>query len=142
MKIDHKKSIDLQVSRTINATPEAVFDVWLDATSPGGPWFGAARVIVNPVVDGLFYSAIEHEGRTYPHYGRFVRLERGRLIEHTWVSEGTRGWETVVSISLEPRGTKTELTLRHTGVPDDDEGRKHEEGWSWVVSQMAEKFAS
>jgi hypothetical protein len=31
-----------------------VFDVWIDPKSPGGPWFGAERVILNPVVDGLF----------------------------------------------------------------------------------------
>ena len=40
-------------------------------------------------------------------YGRFVALERGRLIEHTWVSEATRGCETLVTITLEPRDGTT-----------------------------------
>jgi uncharacterized protein YndB with AHSA1/START domain len=55
---------DLTVSRTIPATAERVFDVWINPKSPGGPWFGADRVILNPVVDGLFYLAVKHEGRT------------------------------------------------------------------------------
>jgi hypothetical protein len=63
---------DLTVSRLIPAPPGDVFDVWLDPKSPGGPWYGCARLIIEPKVDGLFYHAVEHEGRTWPHYGRFV----------------------------------------------------------------------
>jgi len=39
---------DITVSRKIPAPAEQVFDVWIDPKSPGGPWFGAERVIVNP----------------------------------------------------------------------------------------------
>ena len=60
--------LDINLSRTVNATPEQVFNVWLDAKSPGGPWFGAERVILHPEVDGLFYHAVgrgHQEGWTY-----------------------------------------------------------------------------
>jgi len=40
------------------------FDLWIDPKRPGGPWFGAERTILNPVVDGLFYIARNHEGRS------------------------------------------------------------------------------
>jgi hypothetical protein len=62
---------------------------------------------VNPVVDGLFYLAVKHEGRTWPHFGRFVRI-----------------------------------TLHHSGVPDDEMGHQHKEGWTWVLSMLAERFVS
>src|SRR5580700_10354508 len=81
---------DLTVSRTIPAPAEKVFDVWIDPKSPGGPWFGADRVILNPVVDGLFYLAVKHEGRTWPHYGRFLQIERPRVVEYTWMSDEPR----------------------------------------------------
>jgi hypothetical protein len=61
------KLIDITVTRTIPALPENVFDVWLDPKSPGGAWFGATRLILNPDVDGLFYLAVNHEGRMWPH---------------------------------------------------------------------------
>ena len=129
--------IDLTLSRIIKAKPEQVFDVWLDTRSPGGPWFGCERVILQPVVDGLFYHGVRHEGRMWAHYGRFIRLERPRLIEHTWVSEATRGIETIVTLDIAPRGDETALTLRHSNVPDDAMGRRHEEGWTFVLSAIA-----
>ena len=96
------KTFDLTVTRTVRASADEVFDVWLDPKSPGGLWFGVERAIVNTVVDGLFYHSVKHEGRSWPHYGRFVRLERGRTIEYTWVSEATRGLESLVTITLVP----------------------------------------
>ena len=132
--------IDLTLSRTIKAKPEEVFDVWLDTRSPGGPWFGCERVILQPVVDGLFYHGVRHDGRMWAHYGRFIRLERPRLIEHTWVSEATRGVESLVTLDLVPRGDETALTLRHSNVPDDAMGRRHEEGWNFVLSAIADRL--
>jgi uncharacterized protein YndB with AHSA1/START domain len=134
------KTFELTVSRTISGSADDVYDVWLDPKSPGGLWFGVERVIMNPVVDGLFYHVITHEGRSWPHYGRFIRLDRGRGIEHTWVSEATRGLETVVTVTLAPRNGGTEVTLRQTNVPDDDLGRRHKEGWTWYLNVLAERF--
>ena len=134
------KLTDITVTRAIPAPSEQVFDVWMDAESPGGPWFGSDRTIMNPVVDGFFYLAVSHEGRTWPHYGRFLRIERPHRVEYTWVSEATKGLESIVAVSFESRGEQTEVTLRHTGVPDDELGRQHKEGWTWILSMLAERF--
>lgn len=133
---------DVTVTRTIPASPEQIFDVWMDPKSPGGPWFGAERVILNPAVDGLFYFGVRHEGRTWPHYGRFIRIDRPRSVEYTWISEATKGIESVVLVTLEPRGNQTEVTLHHSNVPDDPIGRQHKDGWAWVLSMLGERFAS
>jgi hypothetical protein len=95
---------------------------------------------LNAAVDGLFYHCVRHEGREWAHYGRFIRLGRPRSIEHTWVSEATRGVESVVTLTFEPRGNETEVTLRHANVPDDAMGRRHEEGWNFVLSMIASRF--
>ncbi len=134
------KTLDLTVSRTIRGSADAVFDVWLDPKSPGGLWFGVERVIINPVVDGLFYHLVKHEGRAWPHYGRFIRLDRGRAIEHTWVSEATRGLETVVTVTLSPHDAGTDVTIHHAGVPDDEMGQSHKEGWTWYLDVLAQRF--
>jgi uncharacterized protein YndB with AHSA1/START domain len=133
---------EIAVARLIPAPVAEVFDVWLDPHSPGGPWFGGAgtRVILNPFVDGLFYSAVSHEGKTWAHYGRFIAIERPRRVENTWVSEATRGMETIVTVTFEPQGEQTNVTLTHSGVPDDEMGRKHKDGWTFVLSSLAQRF--
>ncbi len=99
-------------------------------------------MILNPVVDGLFYFVVKHEGRTWPHYGRFLQIERPRLVEYTWMSEATKGAESIVTVTMEARGEETEVTLRHSGVPDDEMGRQHQEGWASVLSALAEGCAA
>jgi uncharacterized protein YndB with AHSA1/START domain len=136
------KLTDITVTRTIPASSEEVFDVWIDPKSPGGPWFAAKRVILNAVVDGLFYFAVDHAGRTWAHYGRFLRVERPRCVEYTWMSEATKGLESIVTVTFEPNGAQTDVTLRHSGLADDEMGRGHQEGWTWGLSKLGESFGS
>jgi len=133
---------DITVNRTIPASAEKIYDVWIDPKSPGGPWHGAERVIFNPMVDGLYYLAIKHEGRIWPHYGHFTKMERPHLVEFTWMSEGTKGAESVVTVTLQPRGDQTDVTLRHAGVPDDELGHQHKEGWTWILNALADALAA
>ena len=90
--------------------------------------------------DGLFYFVVKHEGRAWPHYGRFIRLERGRTIEHTWVSEATRGLETIVIITLAPCDGGTDVTLHHANLADDEMGRGHKEEWTSFLNILADRF--
>jgi uncharacterized protein YndB with AHSA1/START domain len=134
------QTLEIVVARTIPANPAAVFDVWMDPNSPGSPWFGATCAIVQPVVDGLFYHVVQHEGHDWAHYGRFTVLDRPGRIEHTWMSEATRGFESKVTLTLEPTGDRTLATLRQVNVPDDEMGRRHELGWGFVLDAIVSRF--
>jgi uncharacterized protein YndB with AHSA1/START domain len=129
-------TLKVNVSRLIRAAPEDVFRAWTDPERMQR-WFGTKKQIVNPKVDGLFYLAMEHQGRIWPHYGRYLRLEKPRVIEFTWMSEGTEGRETVVTIELVARDGGTQLTLNHAGVPDTELGRGHQQGWTAIVAELA-----
>ena len=141
------KLTDLECTRQINATPEEVYDVWIDPTCAGGPWYSPqtdgmkSKILFTAKVDGLFYHCVTNEGRNWAHYGRFTKLERGKVAEHTWVGEWTKGVESIVTTTFEPKAGGTFLTLRHTGVPDDDEGRQHAQGWNWCLSMLADKMS-
>jgi uncharacterized protein YndB with AHSA1/START domain len=137
---------DLKVARTVLAKPAAVFDVWLDPKSPVSIWYGAECAVVDTSVGGLFYWLVRHEGKSWAHYGRFVRVERpadggAGVVQITWMSQATRGEESVVTTTFQPLGDETEVTLIHSGVPDDEMGRRHAEGWTWMLNALAERFS-
>src|SRR5438045_8969047 len=98
-------------------------------------WFKPTRLIMNPQVDGLWHSEVEWEGKRWPHYGRFTRLERPRLFEQTWMSEATHGIETVVRLELDPKDGGTQVTLTHSGLPD-DEAENHRKGWEDILTTL------
>ena len=74
--------------------------------------------------------------------GASSQIDRPRRIEYTWMSEATKGAESIVTLTMEPRGDETEVTLHHSGVPDDEMGLGHKDGWDWVLSMLAESLAS
>lgn len=136
------KTIDITLTRIIPASPEEVFDVWLNPRSPGSPWHGMKKAILQPQVDGLFYRMHPSDGGDFElaHYGRFTSLDRPGRIQHTWVSQHTRGLESLVTLTFERKGQETLLTLRHENVPDDEKGRMHESGWKYYLESLAGQF--
>jgi len=140
------KTIDFNLSRVIPAKPAEVFDAWLDPNHAGSPWYGVKRAIIQAEKDGLFYrmhlSEPDANGETFElaHYGRFIAVDRPKRIQHTWVSQHTRGLESIVTVSLTPQGQQTLLTLRHEGVPDDEMGRMHEFGWKHYLDALSSQF--
>ena len=107
---------------------------------------------MNLAVDGMFYFGIDRalaRSKTpeiaafdgfLGHFGRFTAIDRPRAVEHTWMSEFTHGIETTVSVSFEPRKGGTHMAIVHRNVPDDDMGRTHERGWTYLLSRLGQHF--
>jgi uncharacterized protein YndB with AHSA1/START domain len=135
------KTIELELTRTIPASPVEVFDGWLDPKCPGTPWSVAEKLVLDPKVDGLFYWLFINEtGEGKHHYGRFTILERPSKVQYTWVSLHTRGLESLVTVTFQKKGADTLLTLRHENLPNDEYGRGHVKGWGYLLSQFADRF--
>jgi hypothetical protein len=128
-----------------------VFAVWFDPESPGGPWHGAKKAVMNLTLDGMFYfgierSVLEKKGIVVlsrgllGHFGRFTAIDRPRAVEHTWMSEHTHGVETTVSVTFEPRDGGTQMTILHSDVPDDESGGRHEGGWASLLARLEQHF--
>ncbi len=132
-------SIDA-IPRTYDAPPEKVFRAWTDPASVRAWLAGGQEISIDPRENGLFYIEMPWQERIYPHYGRYLRVESPRLLEFTWVSEGSRGKESVVKIELTPRDNGTELRLSHDGLPSEDLAKDHHGGWSGSLDRLVERL--
>jgi uncharacterized protein YndB with AHSA1/START domain len=135
------EATSVTVRRTLPAAAAEVFASWTSAEEAHHWLASGGRVLLDARVDGLFFIEMIYKGRGYPHYGRYLRVEAARLLEFTWMSEGTRGKETVVRVELTARGGETDLVLTHSGFATAEEAAPHEGGWAELLEDLAKRLA-
>jgi uncharacterized protein YndB with AHSA1/START domain len=83
-----------------------------------------------------------HDLRVGGAYRELVPLRR-LVMTHVWDDEdGRPGHETLVTVTFEPLGARTKVTLVQTGFDSDESRKGHEGGWSECLDILAEHLAS
>lgn len=132
----------------IAAPPEAVFDALTDPDQMVEWWgdeeyYQTEEAGVDLREGGRWWAAGHNaDGRPFTVRGEYRIVERPRVLSYTWDpswAEWEREEPTVVTITLEPQGDGTRLSLVHEGFAGFEKDREdHAEGWPFVLGLLRE----
>jgi uncharacterized protein YndB with AHSA1/START domain len=129
------------VRRTIAASPEVLFDAWLDPISlsqwmrPGSIRSTQARVDAR--VGGEYEIIMRGDANPIRHHGVYLTIDRPRRLVFTWVSPPTEDRETLVTVEFIPRGKATEIVVTHEQLPESARP-SHANGWTSGIEKLAQ----
>lgn len=130
----------LVVRRTIAASPEELFDAWLDPQALAiwmrpGAGIHATQAKVEPKVGGRFEINMRAESGVIPHSGTYQVIDRPRRLVFTWFSPHTGDRDTLVTVDFLPRDRRTEVVVTHEQLPE-AKREAHTGGWSRALEKL------
>ena len=141
----HTTTAALFLTRRFAATPERVFDAWIDPAVAGRWLFATAtRPLAHVAIDarvGGGYVLVERDGRYgIRRFGTYLRVERPWRLAFTLATDDRPGLVTSVAVGIEPARRGCALTLSHADVPRGDL-RALAARWQGVLYGLAETLA-
>ena len=134
------KSGRLTLEKHLKASAPDLYRAW---TEDFDLWFAQpGELIMTPEIDKPFFFYNRHDWGRHAHYGRFLELEKDRLIEMTWLTgkDGTFGAETVIRIELIPQDQGTMLRMAHSGFQDEKAVKAHKDNWPLDLEELDQKL--
>jgi uncharacterized protein YndB with AHSA1/START domain len=132
----------VRVRREIAATPDEVFDAWLDPEALA-EWMRPdsilqTRATLDARVGGRYEILMHRAEDTILHRGEYRVIDRPRRLVFTWISPATEQRESLVTVDFHPRGARTEIVVTHEHLPGDRETIvSHTGGWTQAIDRLA-----
>jgi uncharacterized protein YndB with AHSA1/START domain len=156
----NKSELILKFTRVFDASPDRVFDAWVDKTQLAkwlGPRSSGAQpqtVEVDARVGGQYRIVMRAaSGETASAIsGVYREVARPSRLVFTWNWDGkggcssdpsaaqmpAAGTDTLVTVSFRAVAKGTEMTFQHENFPDTVSRDRHSQGWSGSFDQLAE----
>lgn len=132
----------VSVTRRLDASPERVFDAWLDPATAARFLFATptgeiVRIEIDARVGGGFTIVDRRpDVGDAEHFGTYVEIDRPRRLVFDFAVEAGMKDATRVTVTITPAGEGCELTLTHEGVWD-DYAERTEGGWTMILDRLA-----
>jgi len=133
--------LTVNVSKTIHAPIEKVFDAWLDPKMlslfmmpmPGMP----ESEVENDACEGGSFTITMHAGDDrLPHTGKYLEIKRPEKLVFTWVSHCSADNSIVTLDFTKIDQDKTSITLTHVRFIDEQTRCNHEGGWDNILGKL------
>lgn len=132
----------LVVRRLLNAEVERVFDAWTDPEQVM-KWWGPTGVVCTSAeidlrVGGSYRIAnLRPDGTTLWISGEFEEITPPSLLRYSWRVDELPDSVQRVSVSFQPVGDQTEVTILHEYIPVPAR-EMHEQGWVGCLDGLEE----
>jgi uncharacterized protein YndB with AHSA1/START domain len=137
----------LEITRLFAATPERVFNAWLNREE-WQAWIGPEGIncdipLLEPCVGGRYRIIMRlSDGQVIPVAGVFKAIDAPRSLVFTWGWEGDSSRNSLITITLRAKGGETELTLRQEGLGSVTNRDDHEKGWNSTLNKLVAYLAT
>jgi uncharacterized protein YndB with AHSA1/START domain len=130
----------LQVTRSFAASPERVFDAWLNPAIArrflfATPTGEMVRVEIDARVGGKFLIVRRTDGEDVEHVGEYLAIERPRRLVFTFAVPKFSAQFTQITIDIAPAANGCTLTLTHEGVLA-EWAERTQEGWGMILNGL------
>lgn len=135
--------IQVRVTRRFTASPERVFDAWLDPAKAGQFLFATpaghmVRVEIDACVGGKFVIVERRDGQDAAHFGEYLEIDRPRRLVFVYSVGMEPKAVDRVTVETGPLDTGCELTLTHEmDVQYAEYVSLAEEGWTGILDGLA-----
>jgi uncharacterized protein YndB with AHSA1/START domain len=138
----------LTFKRRLNVPPAKVYAAWTDPQKMI-QWFGRAdakpgsmRAEIDPRIGGRFRVRFNAEDGEYYEVGGVYRevVPNQRLV-FSWAWHSTPERESQVTVTLQPDGDGTLLTVHHAQLFDQAARDGHERGWIGALDKLEKNLA-
>jgi uncharacterized protein YndB with AHSA1/START domain len=136
--------LSLTCRRIIKATPEQVYNAWLDPAmmtrfmSPR-PDMHVREARSEPRVGGRFFVMMVGD-KEFPHEGTYKVLTPHSRLVFTWEAPWSAP-DTEVELKLTPADGGTEVVLTHIRFMSEESRDNHMAGWNGILGKLADCFA-
>ena len=136
--------VKVRVTRHFSASPERVFDAWLDPEKAARflyatPEGEMVRVEIDARVGGRYSIVDRRDGQDVEHTGEYLEIDRPRRLVFTLQVPFYSEEIDRIAIEIEPADGGSELTLIHETTPAwaDSAG----DGWKMILDGLGKVFS-